>query len=43
MVRAGDAVLSRLPHLAGAVVVEISGAAPAEGATNTLRVRRVPR
>jgi pyruvate kinase len=43
MVRAGDAVLSRLPHLAGAVVVEISGAAPAEGATNTLRVRRLPR
>jgi pyruvate kinase len=43
MVRAGDAVLSRLPHLAGAVVVEISGAAPAAGATNTVRVRRVPR
>ncbi len=43
MVRAGDAVLSRLPGLAGAVVVEISGAAPAAGATNTVRVRRVPR
>jgi pyruvate kinase len=43
MVRAGDAVLSRLPDLAGAVIVEISGAAPAAGATNTLRVRRVPR
>ena len=43
MVRAGDAVLSRLPDLAGAVVVEISGAAPAAGATNTLRVRRLPR
>ncbi len=42
MIRAGDAVLSRLPGLAGAVVVEISGAAPAAGATNTLRVRRVP-
>jgi pyruvate kinase len=43
MVRAGDAVLSRLPHLAGAVVIEISGAAPAAGATNTIRVRRLPR
>jgi pyruvate kinase len=43
MVRAGDAVLSRVPGLAGAVVVEISGAAPAAGATNTVRVRRVPR
>ena len=42
MVRAGDAVLSRLPGLAGAVVVEISGAAQAVGATNTVRVRRVP-
>ena len=42
MVRAGDAVLSRLPHLAGEVVVEISGAAQAVGATNTVRVRRVP-
>ena len=42
MVRAGDAVLSRLPGLRGAVVVEISGAAPAAGATNTVRVRRVP-
>lgn len=42
MIRAGDAVLSRLPWLAGKVVVEISGAAPAEGATNTLRVRRLP-
>ena len=42
MIRAGDAVLSRLPRLAGAVVVEISGAAPAAGATNTVRVRRVP-
>ena len=43
MIRAGDSVLSRLPGLAGAVVVEISGAAPAAGATNTVRVRRVPR
>jgi pyruvate kinase len=43
MIRAGDAVLSRLPHLAGAVVIEISGAAPAAGATNTIRVRRLPR
>jgi pyruvate kinase len=43
MIRAGDAVLSRLPALAGAVVVEISGAAPAAGATNTVRLRRVPR
>ncbi len=43
MIRAGDAVLSRLPGLAGAVVVEISGAAQTAGATNTVRVRRVPR
>jgi len=43
MIQAGDAVLSRLPHLAGAVVVEISGAAPAAGATNTVRVRRLSR
>ncbi|MGZ5427009.1 MAG: pyruvate kinase alpha/beta domain-containing protein, partial [Thermoanaerobaculia bacterium] len=43
MIRAGDAVLSRLPGLAGAVVVEISGAVPAAGATNTVRIRRVPR
>jgi pyruvate kinase len=43
MIRAGDAVLSGLPRLAGEVVVEISGAAPAEGATNTVRVRRLPR
>jgi pyruvate kinase len=43
MIRAGDAVLSRLPRLAGAVIVEISGAAQAAGATNTVRVRRVPR
>lgn len=42
LIRAGDSVLSRLPGLAGAVVVEISGTAQAEGATNTLRVRRVP-
>jgi pyruvate kinase len=43
LIRAGDAVLSRLPGLAGAVVVEISGTAHAEGATNTVRVRRLPR
>src|SRR5512140_3242316 len=43
LIRAGDDVLSRLPGLAGAVVVEISGTAQAEGATNTVRVRRVPR
>ena len=43
MIRAGDAVLSRLSGLGGAVVVEISGAAQTAGATNTVRVRRVPR
>ncbi len=43
LIRAGDAVLCRLSGLAGAVVVEISGTALAEGATNTVRVRRLPR
>jgi pyruvate kinase len=43
MVKAGDAVLSRLPSLAGRVVVEITGTAPTTGGTNTVRVRRVAR
>ncbi|HUM03598.1 MAG TPA: pyruvate kinase [Thermoanaerobaculia bacterium] len=43
MLRAGDRILSRLPALSGATVVEVSGAARAEGATNTVRIRRVPR
>jgi pyruvate kinase len=39
MLRAGDRILRRL--VPGATVVELSGAALAEGATNTVRVRRI--
>jgi pyruvate kinase len=42
MISAGDRVLVRTPGFRGATVVELSGAAPAEGATNTVRVRRLP-
>jgi pyruvate kinase len=41
MLRSGNRFLSALPALAGATVVEVSGAARAEGATNTVRIRRV--
>jgi pyruvate kinase len=41
MLRSGDRVLRGLPGLSGAVVVEISGVARAQGATNTVRVRRL--
>ncbi len=37
-----DALLARLPHLSGATIVEVSGAAPAAGATNVVRLRRLP-
>ncbi|MEO6323699.1 MAG: pyruvate kinase [Thermoanaerobaculia bacterium] len=42
MIRAGDRVLVRLPGFAGATVVELSGTAPTEGATNTVRIRKLP-
>lgn len=42
MIRAGDKVLVRLPGFAGGTVVELSGTAPTEGATNTVRIRRLP-
>jgi pyruvate kinase len=37
-----DALLARLPHLSGATIVEVSGASPAAGATNVVRLRRLP-
>ena len=41
MLRSGDEVLSRIAPLKGKTVVEVSGAAYAEGATNTVRLRVV--
>jgi pyruvate kinase len=41
MLRAGNRFLSRVPVLSGRTVVEVSGAARAEGATNTVRIRRI--
>jgi pyruvate kinase len=42
MIRAGDRVLLRQEGLAGETVVEVSGSARAEGATNAVRIRRLP-
>jgi pyruvate kinase len=42
MIRSGDRVLLREEGLAGATVVEVSGSARAEGATNAVRIRRLP-
>jgi hypothetical protein len=42
MIRAGDRVLLSQEGLAGATVVEVSGSARAEGATNAVRIRRLP-
>jgi pyruvate kinase len=42
MIRSGDRVLLRQEGLAGATVVEVSGSARAEGATNAVRIRRLP-
>jgi len=42
MLAAGEEALSRVPRLAGATVVEVSGEAAAQGATNTVRIRRLP-
>jgi pyruvate kinase len=41
-IRAADALLARIPRLRGATIVEISGASPAAGATNVVRLRRLP-
>ena len=41
-IRAADALLAKLPHLSGATIVEIAGASPTAGATNVVRVRRLP-
>jgi pyruvate kinase len=41
MLRAGDEVLAKIALLQGRTIVEVSGAAYAEGATNTVRVRLV--
>jgi pyruvate kinase len=41
MLRAGNRFLSGVTLLSGRIVVEVSGAARAEGATNTVRIRRI--
>jgi pyruvate kinase len=41
MLRAGDVVLAGIASLRGRTIVEVSGAAYAEGATNTVRLRVV--
>jgi hypothetical protein len=41
LIRSGDRFLGKT-RLSGTTVVELSGAALAEGATNTIRVRRLP-
>ena len=41
-IRAADALLEKVPRLAGATIVEISGASPTAGATNVVRLRRLP-
>lgn len=41
MLAHGDAVLSRFPELSGETVVEVAGTALVEGATNTVRLRRL--
>lgn len=41
-IRAADALLARVPRLAGATIVEVSGTSPTAGATNVVRLRRLP-
>ena len=41
-IRAADALLAKVPRLAGATIVEVSGASPTAGATNVVRLRRLP-
>jgi pyruvate kinase len=41
-IRAADVLLAQVPRLRGATIVEISGASPTAGATNVVRLRRLP-
>jgi pyruvate kinase len=41
-IRAADELLAKVPRLRGATIVEVSGASPAAGATNVVRLRRLP-
>ncbi|MGA7993055.1 MAG: pyruvate kinase alpha/beta domain-containing protein, partial [Thermoanaerobaculia bacterium] len=41
-IRAADALLATVPRLRGATIVEVSGASPTAGATNVVRLRRMP-
>ena len=41
-IRAADALLARVERLAGATIVEVSGASATAGATNLVRLRRLP-
>jgi pyruvate kinase len=41
-IRAADALLAGVTRLAGATIVEVSGASPTAGATNVVRLRRLP-
>ena len=41
-IRAADALLARVARLAGATIVEVSGASATAGATNVVRLRRLP-
>ncbi len=41
-IRAADALLAKVPRLRGATIVEVSGASPSAGATNVVRLRRLP-
>ena len=41
MLRSGDEALARFPGLRGRTIVEVSGSAALEGATNNVRIRRL--
>jgi pyruvate kinase len=41
-IRAADALLAKVQRLRGATIVEVSGASPTAGATNVVRLRRLP-
>jgi hypothetical protein len=41
-IRAADALLAKVRRLRGATIVEVSGASPSTGATNVVRLRRLP-
>ena len=40
-IRATDALLTKVPGLTGATIVEVAGASPTPGATNVVRLRRL--